>query len=81
MEKDKELDEELKPSLIIREIRKCLNLDRVTFAELIGVKYKTLWDYENDRTNPPGRVLVKIVSVLEQTRQKWYLENTKGTEE
>jgi putative transcriptional regulator len=52
------------PELDIKAIRQCTGLSQSRFAHLIGVKPKTLQNWEQKRVRPtgPARTLLKIVA-------------------
>lgn len=73
--KNKELQEEILPSIYIREIRQVLGLTQEQFAVKLGVTFPTVNRWENLKTKPSPLALQKLQKILANLRKKGVLTN------
>lgn len=55
----------MKRQILLHELRESVGLTQKEFAEIIGISDKTLWNYEQDSSNIPNRVLSTILNLFE----------------
>ena len=54
----------------IREVRENLNVDRIEFAEMLGISKTTIAKYETNKINPSKKVIdrIKTISSVDITK-------------
>lgn len=54
---------------LIRAVRKRAGLTQKVFAQKIGVSRDCVASYETGRSEPPGRVMLKIIGLLNNRKE------------